>query len=108
MYLIRRVYEVEPRSAREAATLVKKIGDLYTANDRRSEVTVYFNGTTLPGERGVVYMQWTDDVLQSPYGRGEPSIPEAAEYSARLRELAPDNWIEFYELLTPEKEVDLG
>jgi hypothetical protein len=107
MYVIRRGYQVKPRAAREAATLVAEIGNLYRQAGRRSEVTVYFNGGTLPGESDVVYMQWTDDVLQSPYGRGEDPIPGAAELGARLRELTDDQWIEFYELLTPEKAVDL-
>jgi hypothetical protein len=53
-------------------------------------------------------MEWTDDVLQSPYGRGEPALEGAAELSARLRELTEDSWIEFFELMTPEKMVDIG
>jgi hypothetical protein len=66
VYVIRRVYEVNPRTAREAATIAARIGELYHEAGRRSEVTVYFNGTTLPGETDVVYMQWTDDVIRSP------------------------------------------
>ncbi|MGZ8756232.1 MAG: hypothetical protein ACXW15_13720 [Acidimicrobiia bacterium] len=108
MYVIRRVYEVKPRTAREAATIAARIGELYHEAGRRSPVTVYFNGTTLPGETDVVYMEWTDDAIRSPYGRGEPSIPEAAELGARLRELTEDSRIEFYEMLTPEKAVELG
>jgi hypothetical protein len=107
MYVIRRVYKVKPRVAREAATLVAKIGQMYHDAGRRSEVTTYFNGTTLPGERDIVYMEWTDEVLQSPYGRGEPALSGGAELSARLRELTEDSWIEFFELMTPEKMVDL-
>ena len=107
MYVIRRVYKVKPRTAREAATLIAKIGGMYHEADRRSEVTTYFNGSTLPGEREIVYMQWTDDVLQSPYGRGEPALEGAADLAARLRELTEDSWIEFFELMTPEKMVDL-
>lgn len=108
VYLIRRVYEVKPRTAREAATVAARIGELFHKAGRRSPVTVYFNGTTLPGETDVVYMEWTDDVIQSPYGRNEPAIPEAADLAARLRDLTDDSWIEFYEVLTPEKAIDLG
>lgn len=107
MYVIRRVYQVKPRSAREAATIAARIGELYHEAGRRSEVTVYFNGTTLPGETDVVYMEWTDDAIRSPYGRNEPSIPEAAELGVRLRDLTVDSWIEFYEMLTPGKAMDL-
>ncbi len=107
MYVIQRVYKIKPRAAREAASIAAKIGDLYHQAGRRSEVLVYFNGTTLPGEPDIMYMQWTDEVIQSPYGRGEPSIPEATELGARLRELTEDSWIEFYEMLTPEKAMAL-
>ena len=108
MYVIRRVYKVKPRTAREAATIAARIGELYQEAGRRSEVTVYFNGTTLPGETDIVYMEWIDDVIRSPYGRGEPSIADAGELGARLRELTEESWIEFYELLTLEKAIDLG
>ncbi len=108
MYLIRRVYEVKPRTAREAATIAARMGELFHKAGRRSPVTVYFNGTTLPGETDVVYMEWTDEVIQSPYGRNEEAVPDVAELGARLRELTNDSWIEFYELLTPEKAMDLG
>ena len=108
VYVIRRVYRVKPRTAREAASIAARIGELYHEAGRRSEVTVYFNGTTLPGETDVVYMEWTDDAIRSPYGRSEPSIPETVELGARLRELTEDSWIEFYEMLTPEKAIELG
>ena len=105
MYVIRRVYKVKPRVAREAASIAARIGELYREAGRRSEVRVYFNGTTLPGETDIVYMEWTDDAIRSPYGRGEPAIPQAAELGAKLRELTEETWIEFYELLTPEKAI---
>jgi hypothetical protein len=107
VYVIRRVYKVKPRTAREAATMAARMGALYHEAGRRSEVMVYFNGTTLPGETDIVYMQWTDDFIRSPYGRSEAAIPEAGELGARLRALTEDSWIEFYELLTPEKAIDL-
>ena len=107
MYVIRRVYKVKPRPARDAATIVARIGELYQEAGRRSEVRVSFNGTTLPGETDIVFMEWTDDVIRSPYGRGEPSIAEAGELGARLRELTEESWIEFYEMLTPDKAMEL-
>lgn len=107
MYVIQRVYKLKPRAAREAATIAARIGQLYHEAGRRSEVTVFFNGTTLPGVPDIMYMQWTDEAIQSPYGRGEASIPEASDLGARLRELTDDSWIEFYEMLTPEKAMDL-
>ena len=98
---------MKPRVAREAATIAARIGELYHEAGRRSEVTVYYNSTTLPGETDVLYMQWTDDVIRTPYGRDEAPIPELADLGARLRELTEDSWIEFYELMTPEKAMPL-
>ena len=51
MYLIRRVYNVKPGTARRAATLIKQQAAVYTDAGQRSEVQVYFNGGTLDGRR---------------------------------------------------------
>jgi len=107
MYVIRRVWKVKPRMTREAATVAARIGRLYHESGRRSEVVVYFNGTTLPGKRDRLYMQWTAETIESPYGREEAAIPEAQQLGARLRELTEDTWIEFNELMTPAKAMEL-
>jgi hypothetical protein len=107
VYVIRRVYQVEPRQARRAATLVAAIGRSYQEEGQRGEVQVYFNGSTLPGERDVVYMQWTAETIESPYRAGNVFPTGTDEWAAQLREIQIDSWIEFYELLTPDKEVPL-
>ena len=107
MYVIKRVWKVKPRMAREAATVASRIGDLYHQADQRSEVRVYFNGTTLPGKRNRLFMEWTATTIDSPYGNDSSPIPEAQELGARLRELTDETWIEFYELMTPSKAMDL-
>lgn len=106
LYLIKRVWKVKPRQAREAATIATRIGDLYHEAGQRSEVRVYFNGTTLPGKRNRLFMEWTAATIDSPYGNDDPPIPEARELGARLRDLTEDTWIEFYELMTPAKAID--
>ena len=103
MYVIRRVYEVKPGSARRAATLIKQQGDAYTKAGQRSEVRVFFNGGTLPGDTNRVYMEWTDEVIDSPYREGVPSVPEASEIGAKVRELVISQRIEFYEMMIPAK-----
>ena len=108
MYVIKRVWKVKPRKAREAATLASRIGDLYHEAGQRSEVRVYFNGTTLPGERDRLFMEWTATSIESPYGEDVVAIPEAQELGARLRDLTDETWIEFYELMTPDKLMDLS
>ena len=93
---------MKPREARRAATVAQKIANEYTNAGQRSETRVYFNGGTLPGERNRMYMEWTADVIDSPY-RGGNQMPSTGDLGAKLRDLTEDNWIEFYELLTPDK-----
>ena len=65
MYVIRRVYEVKPGTAKRVAALVQQQGDAYHNAGQRSEVRVYFNGGTVPGDIDRVYMEWTDNVIDS-------------------------------------------
>ena len=103
MYVIRRVYEVKPGMARRVATLVKQQGDTYTAAGQRSEVRVYFNGGTVPGDNNRVYMEWTDKTIDSPYREGASSPEAAREFSAEIRENVVSQHIEFFEMMVPEK-----
>ena len=107
MYLIRRVWRVKPREARRVATAAAIVGKAYEAAGQRSPTTVYFNGGTLPGERDVVVMEWTEDVIQSPYRAGNEFPGGLSELGALLREAATETWIEFYELMTEDKAIDL-
>ena len=106
MYLIRRVWTTKPREARRAATMAAAIGKAYEAAGQRSPVTVYFNSGTVPGEKDRVYMEWTTDVIDSPY-RADNESPDVGDLGARLREVTTGSWIEFYEVLTPDKAMDL-
>lgn len=103
MYVIRRVWETKPGQGRRAATLAAKIGTIYEEAGQRSPAQVSFNGGTLPGETNRVYMQWTAKQIDSPY-RGDNTIPaEVRPFGAELREITVRSWIEFAELLTPDK-----
>lgn len=106
MYVIRRVYEVKPGTARRVATLVKQQGDAYTDAGQRSEVRVYFNGGTVPGDNNRVYMEWTDAVIDSPYREGLTLVPEAAVFGAKIREHVISQRIEFFEMMIPAKMQD--
>ena len=105
MYVIRRIYDVKPGMARKVATLMQQQGDAYTAVGQRSEVRVYFNGGTIPGESNRVYMEWTDESIQSPYraGDGVKSPAEANKFGAEAREHIIGSRIEFFEMMIPEK-----
>ena len=106
MYVIRRVWETKPREARRAATIVAEIGKIYEEKGQREPVRVYFNSGTTPGERNRVYMEWTAPVIESPY-RGDNELPDSGSLGQRLREITEGTWIEFYELLTPDKAMPL-
>ena len=108
MYVVRRVWEVERGEARKAASLVAAMGEEYESAGKRSASRVYFNNGTLPGDRYRVYMEWVEEVIASPYRDDVvPSPARAVELYAQVRELATDSWIEFFELMTPEKALDV-
>ncbi|MCI0807620.1 MAG: hypothetical protein J4O01_02040 [Chloroflexi bacterium] len=106
MYVIRRVYEVKPGTARRVATLVKQQGDAYSSAGQRSEVRVYFNGGTVPGDNNRVYMEWTDETIDSPYREGASAPEEAREFGAEIRESVVSQHIEFFEMMIPAKMQD--
>jgi hypothetical protein len=103
VYVIRRVWAVLPREARRAATIVADMAQRYEESGQRSDVRVYFNGGTLPGEKDRVYMEWLAEAIESPYRAGNEIPQEARDLSVELRELTTDSWIEFNELFTPDK-----
>jgi hypothetical protein len=108
MYVIRRIWETKPGEARRVASLVAAMGEEYESAGKRSPSRVYFNTSTLPGERNRVYMEWTEEFIGSPYRADVvASPPRAQDLYARVRELTADSWIEFYELMTPEKAMEL-
>ena len=79
------------------------ITTLATAASSRST----FNGGTVPGENNVVVLEWTDEALMSPM-RGGNDLPQAAlQVGAQVREYIEDQRIEFMELLTPDKMMDV-
>ena len=105
MYVVRRVYTTQPREARRVAELAAEMAKAYEEAGQRSDVRVYFNNGTVPGEKDRVYMEWVTDALKSPY-RGDNEIPaRAQEINAEVRKLVVDSSIEFYELFTPDKAM---
>lgn len=105
-YVIRRVYEVKPGTARQVATTVARQAELYEEAGQRSPSRVYFNGGTLPGEKDRVYMEWTADVIDSPYREGNVIPQSVRDAGAATRDMVLNNYIEFYELMVPAKFQD--
>ncbi len=103
MYVIRRVYEVKPGMARRYATIATNMCEKYEAAGQWSPARIYFNGGTIPGERNRVYMEWTADIVESPYRDGNVIPQSVRDAGAEGRDMVIDSWIEFYELMTPAK-----
>ena len=97
-YLIRRVFKVKPGTSRKAADVIFQIGEAHHKAGQRGEVRVYWSGGSVPGPANTVYMDWIDEVIQSPYREGNTPIPGLANIAPPLREFVEDTWIEFYEL----------
>ena len=107
MYLVRRIFNTKPGAARQVASLVHKQAQIYHDAGHRSEFKVYFNPGTVPGENNVVVLEWTDEALMSPMRGGNEIPPEVYDVGAQVRELSESNRIEFMELMTPDKMMDV-
>ena len=107
MYVLRRIFKTKPGEARRVASLLQKQAQIYHDAGQRSEFKVYFNGATVPGETDVVILEWTDEALMSPMRGGHQLPPAALEIGGQIRPLVEGHRIEFMELMTPDKMMDV-
>ena len=98
MYLVRRVFKVKPGNARRAAEIIAQMGKLYEEAGQRTPCTVYTSGGTVPGPANTVYMDWTEETLQSPYRDGNEIPQGIRDLGPQLREVQEESYVEFYEL----------
>ena len=103
MYLVRRVFKVKPGTARKAMAIIAQIGKLYEEAGQRTHSRVYRSGGAVPGPANTVYMDWTEETIHSPYRKGNKLPDGMSELSAQLRKFQEESYIEFYEMLSPEK-----
>ena len=108
MYLIRRVYKTKPGESRKVASLVQKQAQIYHDAGHRGEFRVAFNGYTMPGEQDAVVLEWTAESIESPMRAGNDIPKEALEVGAEVRPLIESQRIEFMELMTPDKMMQLA
>ncbi len=101
MYLIRRVFKVKPGTSRKAAQIISQLGKRYEDAGQRSPIRVYWSGSTVPGPANTIYMDWTEESIQSPYREGLPSLSDATDIYNQLREVQEESYIEFYEMYVP-------
>lgn len=98
MYLIRRVFKVKSGKTKEAADLIKQMANAYELGGRQSP-RVYWSGYTVPGPANLVYMDWIEESLQSPFrSDAEPPVGDLGGMYRSLNEIQEDSYIEFYEL----------
>lgn len=107
MYLVRRVFNTKPGEARRVATMINKQAQMYHDAGHRGEFKVYFNGGTLPGETNVVVLEWTEEAIMSPMREGNNIPQEVLNAGRAALEFVESSRIEFMELLTPDKMMDL-
>ena len=98
MFLVRRVFKVKKGTARKAAAALTEIGKMYEEAGQRSPSRVYFSGSTTPGPADTVYMDWVEEVLQSPYRADNPTPSRSDQLYVEFLQYQEDSWIEFYEL----------
>lgn len=103
MYLVRRVYRTKPGEARRVATLVHKQVQIYHDTGHREEFRVSYNPGTCPGERDIVILEWETAAFQSPSREGNVRPPAGVEAGDAFKPYIEDTYIEFWELLTPNK-----
>ena len=101
MYLIRRVFKCKPRSTREAAGIIAKMGKVYVEAGQRTPSRVYISGGTVPGPENTVYMEWTAETLESPYRESNKLPDEILSLGRELNEFVESNYIEFYDMFDP-------
>ena len=103
MFHIKRVFKTNPGQARKVATLAYKAAETFKEAGQRGEFGVYFNAGTTPGEKNIVVLEWTDGSIKSVF-RGENELPaESLNQFKEILSLCEDSWVEFNELLTPDK-----
>ena len=98
MYLVRRVYKVNPGATREAAQLIAQLGKGYEKAGR-SPTRVYWSVYTVPGPANTVYMDWTEETLRSPFDSEASEPGELGTVYTQLRELQEASYIEFYDMV---------
>lgn len=105
MFLVRRIYTVQPGQARKAATYLDRLGKAYEEAGTRGPSTIYFNSGTTPGDKDTVVMAWTDPELKSAYREDRVRI-DTSDIMEGFSEIAISSRIEFWEMMTDEKHLD--
>ncbi len=102
MYLLRRVFKCKPRTTRQAAELITKIGQAYMNAGQRGPIRVYFSGGTITGPADTVYMDWIQDAIEPPNREGN-EIPrdEIGPLWQKALEFIEEDHLELYQMFEP-------
>jgi len=105
VFLVRRIYSVQPGQARKAATYLDQLGKAYEEAGTRGPSTIYFNSGTTPGDKDTVVMAWTDPELKSAYREDRVRI-DTKDLMEGFADISISSRIEFWEMMTDEKILD--
>lgn len=95
-----------PGKERLVASILQQMGQILVDAKVRTPFHVSFSGGTTPGDRGLVRMTWTSDMIESTYRGGHEHPTEYAAMMSVRDELTTDTWIEFNELMNDDKMID--
>ena len=94
------MFKAKPGTTYKATQVISQLAKEYEKIGR-SPTRVYWSGYTVPGPSNTVYMDWTQETLESPYAE-TASEPEGVEgLYEQLREVEEETSIEFYEMVQP-------
>ncbi len=97
MFVVRRIFKVKKGTARQACEVLTQMGDMYGAAGLRKPSRIYYSGSTTPGPKDTVYMEWLEEELKSAYRADNPKPPQEDALFDKLSDLQEETWIEFYE-----------
>ena len=89
------------------ASLLQKQAQIFHDAGQRSEFKVYFNGATTPAGQNIVVLEWTDEALMSLCAAGINCLRQRWKWAGKSVRLVEGNHIEFMELMTPDKMLDV-
>ena len=88
-------------TARKAADVITRIGEMYEKSGDRTPSRVYTSGGSVPGPVDTVYMDWLEEDLKSPYRADLKKPAKEDALFEELRQYQEESWVDFFEVYVP-------
>ena len=105
MFLLRRISKVKWGKEWEAASYLYNMAKAHEEAGR-SDVRVYMTGLGTPALERTIVVEWTTDKIEASARSKNPK--EALDNYAKLAPLLDAYYVEFHELITPDKLKERG